>query len=354
MKSGHLRLLLSVLALISLASAYNRAQSPRSMAESARAFLASLDEKQLAKAAASFDESSRQFWHFIPSPDVAKRYGHPRPGLTLREMTDEQRHLAGALLSAGLSREGYRKARTIMSLEEVLRVLEGGGGERRDPLRYHFTVFGDPSEEAPWGYRVEGHHVSLHYAVVGGKLAGAPSFFGSNPREILTGPRKGLRALSREEDLGRELVKSLDEDQRSAALVSETAYRDILTGADRKAVLEGRPRGLPVGELTRPQRKILDELVSEYAANMPGEIEAFRLGQYRNAGDAMHFAWAGGVEPGDPHYYRLQAPEFLIEYDCTQDRANHIHSVWRDWDGDFGLDLLADHYRTAHLLPAGQ
>ncbi len=342
------RLLIAGLGTITLAWAYSRIATVPLMSETANNFLASLSSEQRSKATFSMDDDERFFWHFIPTPDVAKRYNKPRMGLTLREMTPEQKHLAGALLSAGLSRDGYIKARTIMSLEEVLRVMQGDSGERRDPEKYHFSIFGQPSERGVWGYRVEGHHVSLHYTVVNGKLAGSPSFFGANPAEVKQGLRKGLRALAPEEDLARNLLGSLNDEQRRAAIVSETAYPDILTSADRKAALEGQPNGLSAVKMTARQKELLAALVSEYAGNMPPEIADYRMKQLREAGDRIFFAWAGSTERGGPHYYRVQTPAFLIEYDCTQDNANHIHSVWRDYDGDFGLDLLKEHYRSSH------
>ncbi|MCP5111903.1 MAG: DUF3500 domain-containing protein, partial [bacterium] len=269
-------------------------------------------------------------------------------GVTLREMTPEQRHMASALLSAGLSRQGYLKATTIMSLEEVLRVIEGDSGERRDTLKYHFSIFGTPSEKGVWGYRVEGHHLSVHYTVVNGKLAGTPTFLGANPARVLDGPRKGLRALAAEEDLARNLLASLTSEQKRIAVVAPKAPRDILTSADRKAALNGQPSGLGAAKLQPSQRELLDKLVAEYAANLPTEIADHRIGQLKDAGNNIQFAWAGSTERGQAHYYRVQAPSFLIEYDNIQNNANHIHSVWRDFSGDFGLDLLKAHYDASH------
>lgn len=343
-----IRAALALAAVASLFGAYSRTRTPPAMVEAARNLLAALNEEQRAKALFPVDHDLRDFWQFIPTPDVEKRYGHPRPGLTLREMTPEQKNLAAALLSTGLSPRGYSKARTVMSLEEVLRLLEEDTSGRRDPERYHFSIFGKPSDRGAWGYRVEGHHVSLHYLVVNGRLAASPTFFGANPREVRTGPRQGLRTLPREEDLGRALLLSLDDEQRAAAIVSPKAYSDILTSADRVAKLENQPSGLSRKEMTPLQQELLDELVGEYAGNMPPEIAERRMAQLRQAGDDLYFAWAGAVEPGGPHYYRVRAPSFLIEYDCTQNGANHIHAVWRDWTGDFGRDLLAEHYRSSH------
>jgi hypothetical protein len=318
------------------------------MSQTADAFLVSLTPEQRAKATFAVEDDGRFFWHYIPSPDIEKRYGHPRHGLTFREMTPAQRHLATSLLSAGLSPQGGIKASTIMSLEDVLRIIEGDSGERRDPDKYHFSVFGQPSDKGVWAYRVEGHHVSLHYTVVNGQLAGSPTFFGANPAKVMDGPRKGLRALAREEDLARDLLGSLTDEQKKTAIVSPKAYPDILTAADRKAALEGQPSGLGAAKFTARQREMMDALVGEYAANMPPEIAEARMKQLKQAGNNVFFAWAGSTERGGPHYYRVQAPAFLIEYDNTQNNANHIHSVWRDYSGDFGVDLLKSHYDRSH------
>jgi hypothetical protein len=263
-------------------------------------------------------------------------------------MTPPQKHLAHALLAAGLSSQGYIKATTIMSLEDILRVMENDSGERRNPEGYYFSIFGEPSDKGAWGYRVEGHHLATNFTIVNGKVQGSPNFFGANPAEIRQGPRKGLRALAREEDLGRELLTALDAGQKKVAIVDPKAYPDILTVANRKAALQGQPSGLQAGKLNPKQRQLLDAIMGEYANNLPGQIAQYRMDQIQKAGTNVFFAWAGVEERGGPHYYRIQAPTFLIEYDNTQNNANHIHSVWRDYDGDFGLDMLKQHYETSH------
>ena len=349
MKKVWLRLLVVAAGVVLLTSAYVRISQNSVMVKTADAFLASLTPEQRAKATFPLGDDERLNWHFIP---------RPRKGLPLREMVPMQKHLAQALLSAGLSQSGYIKATTIMSLEDVLRIQEKDSGERRNPEGYFFSIFGTPSEDAVWGYRVEGHHVAQNYTVVRGRIASSPSFFGANPAEVKQGPRKGLRALAREEDLARELMLSLDANQRKSALVSDTAYKDILTAADRKAALKNQPNGLSASQLKPKQFEALQAVVEEYARNMPSQLAEARMEQLKKTGKNMHFAWAGVTEKGGPHYYRIQAPTFLIEYDNTQNDANHIHAVWRDYNGDFGLDLLAAHYQTNHqkaefLLPSG-
>lgn len=309
------------------------------MAETANRFLAALDADQRAKATFPFDSDERMDWHFIPKP---------RKGLPLREMKPYQKHLASALLSAGLSQTGYIKAVTIMSLEDVLRVMEKDDGENRNPEKYYFSIFGTPSESDPWGYRVEGHHVSQNYTVAGGKVTDGPSFFGANPAEVRQGPRTGLRTLAREDDLGLEVIRSLDLPRRKIAIVDPVAYKDILTAASRKAALEGQPSGLHASRMDAKQFDALMALAHEYASNVSAPLAERRKEQIARAGKDIHFAWSGGITAGDPRYYRLQTASFLIEFDDTQDSANHIHSVWRDFNGDFGMDLLKAHYETGH------
>jgi len=342
------RLIIVGMGAVLLTSAYHRLNSPSVMADAANAFLASLTPEQRERAAFDFKDDERYFWHFIPSADIPKRYNRPRKGLPLREMTPPQKHLAQALLNAGLSQRGYIKATTVMSLEDILKQMEKDTAGRRDPDLYFFSVFGKPSEKGTWGYRVEGHHVSLHFTVVNGKVVGSPTFFGANPAEIRQGPRQGLRALAREEDLARELLNALSPEQRKVAIVSAEAYKDILTEASRKAALTGQPSGLPAAKLNAKQRELLNALVEEYAWNLPEPLAVARMDQLKKAGNNLHFAWAGSTEKGGPHYYRVQAQSFLIEYDNTQNGANHIHSVWRDFDGDWGQDLLKQHYSSSH------
>jgi Protein of unknown function (DUF3500) len=197
-------------------------------------------------------------------------------------------------------------------------------------------------------YRVEGHHLSQNYTVVNGNVIDAPSFFGANPAEVRQGPRKGLRTLAGEDDIGIELIHALDEQQQKVAIVDPTAYKDILTAADRKAALQGQPSGLSASKMTAKQFDALMALMEEYARNVPDELAVGRIAQINKAARNIYFAWSGGINRGDPHYYRVQTPSFLIELDDTQDNANHIHCVWRDFSGDFGEDLLNQHYQASH------
>ena len=333
------RLLLGVSACALLLAAYERTSQQGVMTNAAKAYLASLSPELRARTTFPFATDERENWHFVPLE---------RKGVALREMTSAQKHLAEALLSAGLSQQGIIKAHTIMSLDQILKEMEQGKGPERDPEKYYVSIFGEPSEQGTWGYRFEGHHISLNFTVINGHIASSPNFFGANPAMVKEGPRAGLRALMREEDLGRELIKSLDDSQRAVAIVDKTAPKDIITFDSRRAALNGQPNGLPFAKMSAKSKQVLTELVTEYAANFPPAIADFRLDQYRKNQGNLYFAWAGGIEKGEPHYYRVQTPVFLIEYDDTQNNANHIHSVWRDFQGDFGADLLAQHYQASH------
>jgi hypothetical protein len=317
----------------------HRVHAASLMTECANRFLATLDADQHGRVTFPFDTDERLNWHFIPKE---------RKGLPLREMTPSQKHLAAALLAAGLSQTGYIKAVTIMSLEDVLKIMENDSGERRNPEKYYFSVFGTPSDSGMWGYRVEGHHLSQNYTILNGQVIDAPSFFGANPAEVRQGPRKGLRTLAGEDDHGSELIHALDEQQQKVAIVDPTAYKDILTAADRQAALQGQPSGLSASKMAARQFDALMALMEEYVHNVPDELAEVRIAQINKAARNIYFAWSGGINRGDPHYYRVQTPSFLIELDDTQDNANHIHSVWRDFSGDFGEDLLHQHYQASH------
>jgi hypothetical protein len=334
------RLLLILCALALLTAAYERIDTPALMSDAAKAYLGSLSPALRVKTMIPFSDDERLNWHFIPLDN--------RKGVALREMTPAQKHLAEALLSSGLSSQGIIKAHTIMSLEQVLKDIEQGKAQERDPEKYFVSIFGEPSEKGTWGFRFEGHHVSVNFTIVNGRVASSPNFFGSNPAMVKDGPRAGTRALKGEEDVARDLVKSLTPEQRAMAIVEKTAPADILTSDSRKAALKGQPNGIPFAKLNAKQKETLEALVGVYAGNFPPMIADMRMEQYRKSQANLYFAWAGGIEAGDPHYYRIQTPAFLIEYDKTQDNGNHIHSVWRDFNGDFGQDLLAQHYAADH------
>lgn len=308
------------------------------MAAAANKFLASLKPEQKAKATFEFKGDVRLDWHFIPKD---------RKGLTIKEMTAEQRALAHALLRSSMSPHGYTKATNIMSLEPVLFEMEGANRKfPRDQELYHVFVFGQPEAKGTWGWRFEGHHLSSSFTVVKGELfASTPSFMGTNPAEVRQGPRKGLRVLANEEDIARQLVKSLDAEQRKVAIFSETAPKEIFTEARRK-VEPLESKGIAAAKLTPAQRRSLVKLIEEYVHRVRPDVAGEDLKKIEKAGiDKIQFAWAGGVEKGEGHYYRVQGPTFLLEYDNTQNNNNHIHAVWRDFANDFGEDLLRQHYQ---------
>lgn len=307
------------------------------MSAAANKFLGSLKPEQRAKAVFELKSEERLDWHYIPKD---------RKGLALKEMSDEQQKLALALLASGLSQQGLEKARTIMSLEPILAEMEGAGRRfPRDPALYHLMIFGKPDAKGTWSWRFEGHHISASFTLVKGEFfSSTPSFFGSNPAEVRQGPRKGLRALAGEEDAARKLVKSLDDEQRKVAVFDTTAPKEIFTEAKHK-VEPLSPAGLAAAKMTAAQRESLMVIVREYVRRIRPELADSDLAKIEKSGvDKVHFAWAGGLEKGEGHYYRVQGPTFLLEYDNTQNNNNHIHAVWRDFDGDFGEDILRKHY----------
>ena len=310
------------------------------MATAANAFLGTLDQAQRAKVQLAFDSDERFNWFYIPKD---------REGLPLKQMSPPQQRAALALVEKGLSQKGFSKAEAIRHLDTVLAEMEKDP-VRRDIEKYYLTIFGEPSATGTWGMRWEGHHVSLHWTVVRGTaIATTPQFFGSNPAEVREGPKKGQRALAAEEDLGRALVTALTAAQRTVAVVAPEAPSDILTTNTRKAAIQANT-GLAYADMTAEQRGMLLALITEYADAQPKKLAQERIARLRAAGlDGIKFAWMGGIEKGALHYYRVQGPTFLIEYDCVQNGGNHIHAVWRDFDGDFGLDLLEQHYKkSAH------
>ena len=342
-------------ALVCAAAAGSMVAAERSssaMADAATRLLNGLTAEQRQQASFAFDADERMHWHFIPTE------AFPRKGLLIRSMNEPQRKLAHDLLKAGLSQRGYLAAASIMDLETVLKALEAsqraaapqpprGTPLERDPEKYFFSIFGTPSAKDTWGWRVEGHHVSLHFTVVNGTLvASSPSFFGTNPAEVREGPKKGLRILGAEEDAARALLQSLDAAQRAKAIIDVTAPGDMVTMANVN-ISPLSPSGLAAGAMTAAQRDLLMKLIDVYTGKMAADIAEDRLARVRKAGvEKMAFAWAGDAERGKKHYYRIQGPTFLVEYDNTQNDGNHIHSVWRDFNGDFGRDLLREHLRS--------
>jgi hypothetical protein len=338
------RMLLALMLLAGLAGvAYVRqANEPAGskMANAAEKLLASLNAEQKAKAMFDFDDKERFNWDFIPLQDRTKK--STRKGLPLENMTAEQKAAAQALLAAGTSSDGYAKATTIMSLESILNELEKGGNMVRNPDWYFFTIFGAPSKTGKWGWRVEGHHLSLNFAVDGGKIiAATPAFFGANPATVLQGPRKGTKTLMEADDLAKELFKTLDDNQKKIAY-QEKDFSEIKSHTTLDPEV-GEPKGLTASKMTAKQRGILLKLLQAYASRMPPDVAEAEMGEVHKAGlEQIYFAYSGGVEPGTKHTYRVQGPTFVIEFlnvqaDSAKNPANHIHSVWRNTKGDFGI-----------------
>jgi hypothetical protein len=318
------------------------------MRQAADRLLAALPAAAREKAALPFEDRDRTDWHYTP---------RSRNGVPLKDLDPGSREHVHALLRQALSAPGYRKVVNIIELEIVLREIETFG-PLRDPERYHLTIYGKPDSRAAWGWRFEGHHLSLNFTLAGDRLAiDAPSFFGANPATVPRGPKKGLRALAQEEDAGDALLASLGAGQKSEAVFESRTYGDIVTGAAAK-VDPLSPAGISAAKLDERQRGLLVALIEAYARTFePGLAEA-RMARVRSGGiEKIHFGWAGSTERGRPHYYRVQGPLFLIEYDASQGGGNHIHTVWRDFRGDFGRDLhspgdlgrdlLREHYAWA-------
>ncbi|HCN82889.1 MAG TPA: hypothetical protein DIT07_04615 [Sphingobacteriaceae bacterium] len=312
------------------------------LAKQANAFLNSLTGELKSKAQFAFGDAERFNWNFVPLE---------RKGPTFRDFNEKQKAAALALLRASLSDQGFQKATNIMAMDDILKAIENrpDADHYRDPLNYHFCIFGEPSSVKEWGWRFEGHHISMNFSSTKGAIiSGTPFFFGSNPGIVSSGEKKGYQILKEEMDLGYSLVKSLDEKQLKVALISEKAPSEIITGNKRKASLL-EPHGVHFSELTADQRRTFLQLLDVYINNYPSKFSAKFLDKIKKAGiDNLHFAWAGSTERGSGHYYRIQGPVLLIEYDDTQNNANHIHTVVRDLTSDFGEDVLAEHYQQEH------
>ncbi len=301
----------------------------------------STDERDLSSFA--LDDEERLNWHFVPHEMF------PRSGILLKQLNSEQRDLARTLLASGLSERGYLTVSSIIQLERVLNALEPDGPFVRDYENYRVSIFGNPESDGSWGWRFEGHHLSLHFTIVAGELTvSSPSFLGSNPAQVRSGAQTeqqhNQRVLAVREDSGRTLVTALSDLQRTRAITSDTAPRDIVTGAEYP-IDPLSPIGIRAGEMNDSQQQLLRDVINAYTGTMSAAISAKRWEKIREQNFAdIHFAWSGPVESGEPHYYRVQGETFLIEYDNVQNGANHIHSVWRDFEDDFGVDALREHY----------
>ena len=350
-KAGLILVLVSLASLVSV-SVFGVAQQVvtpgEEMAAAAGALLASMDHEQREPAVFMMDSEERMNWHYVP---------RRRGGFRITEMTSAQKEQAVALVATGLSEHGQQRIKDIRWLD---RRLTGGRDSSMGEDVYYFSFFqseGLPgtslradyfAEQKTWGWRMEGHHISLNFAIKDGEIVSVfPLFMGADPATVGGGERKGFRALKEEEGWARDLFKSLSAEQKSKALISATAPRDIVT---RNSVVAdiGPAVGVPYADMNPDQQHLLGRIVHFYAGRLRKELSLRELDKIQQAGlGKIHFAWAGGDEPGQGHYYRIHGPTFLIEYDNTQGGANHIHTVWRDLENDFGRDLLAEHYARA-------
>lgn len=305
----------------------------------AKKFINSLDSAQKLKSVFPFSEMSRYDWHYLPATMVA------RQGIAIRELNSGQKQNLYALLDNYLSKKGYARTQDIMKNEYLLKELEPDN-ENRIPENYFVAFYGNPGRDSTWGWKFSGHHVALNFTMVNNQLAFAPFFFGIYPAEIKAGANKGRRIIKDEEDIGFELINLLTNEQRSKAIFQLKAFTDIVT-TNSAQVRPLRHAGILSGELTHQQKVILNKLVVAYLSSMPNEIAQVRMKRIVSEDfNELRFGWAGGLRSGEPHYYRIQGKSFLIEFDNSQHNANHIHSVWRDFNGDFGIDLLKEHYQN--------
>jgi hypothetical protein len=308
------------------------------MNKAATVFLASLDETQRKTASFEFKNKERENWHFVPMND--------RKGLRLDALKPHQKHLAFGLLGTGLTQKGLLTATQIMTLEQILRD-RGGDPEVRNPEKYHVSIFGTPSTTKPWGWRFEGHHISLNFSLLGDQVIGLPTFYGTNPAELKKGPLKGMRPLGEIEDAARSLALKLIEAGRSPVF-TEKAPKEILTAQDSVAKAQ-EAQGTPSAKMSGEELKMLTAIIGDVASMQRREVTNAALKKINTLQrNKMHFAWGGSLERGGPHYFRIQGTDFLIEYANTQNDANHAHLVWRDLKNDFARNSLKDHYENDH------
>ena len=342
-KIGPALVLIGITGTVGLGATLER-RSVDEMAGAANSLLASLSSSQRAQVTFDFDSDERERWHFIP-PEAFERKGVP-----LKEMNETQRAQAHELLRSGLSQRGYTTAQDIMEAEGILGLLEGEGRQfPRDPELYYVQVFGEPSTDDTWGWRWTGHHLSLQYTIVDGNITvSAPSFFSANPAEVPSGPRVGMRAIGRQEDTGRELFGTLTPAQREIAIIADEAPSSVVS-AIVPEIDPLSPVGISATELNSVQRVLLMDIIDSWIDLMNDEIASLRRSRVLSGGtDNITFAWAGGPLRNDVSYFRVQGPSFLIEFAWAMEDPNHIHSGWRDFNGDFGRDVLREHLEQDH------
>lgn len=318
---------------------------PQSISAVARSFVTSLDDTQKPLTLFPFESEERYNFHYFPIDD--------RKGLPLDKMTEKQKKLTMQLLSTCLTDHTVKKINDIIALEDILKVLENRKADDhfRDPGKYHLAVFGEPGEKNIWGWRFEGHHVSFHFSSENNTLAAAtPGFLGSNPAIVPEGAQKGKEVLKDEKVLAVKLLTSLSDEQRKTAIISGEAPGDIITRIDRKAMIKDAV-GITYAQMNNAQRKNFMALIELYVHRYKKSFADNMMKEIKAAGyDKLRFAWAGETQtgPGHPHYYRIVGPTLIIEYDNTQNNANHVHTVVRDLLHDYGGDALLEHYKSGH------
>ena len=317
------------------------------LSEKATVFLESLSEDLKAQALFSLDDEERFNMNYVPLD---------RKGPRFHDFNEAQKTAAIDLLRSSLSEEGYRKSKEIMSLEGILRVIENNdndkmtdGRHRRDPLNYHFSIFGDPASSEPWGWRFEGHHLSLNFTSSDNKISSStPTFFGTNPGVIKITGHKDKEVLKKETALSFELVNSLSPEQLKKTMFADVAPIEIITTNERK--VEGfEQKGIFYNDLEADQQKMFMDLIDLYLNNYENNFSEGYLDKIKKAGlENLSFSWAGSLEPGVANYWCVQGPVLLIEYDNTQNNSNHVHTVVRDPTNDYGEDTLKKHYEKDH------
>lgn len=303
-------------------------------------FLNSLSKEQRKKTEFQFEDASKEVWHFIPASMFS------RPGIGLAELTSNQEQLLNKLLQSSLSKVGYKKIKKIMDLENILLEISGDS-IMRDPENYFVAFYGNPQKDSLWAWSFEGHHLSLNFTISNDEISFAPRFLGANPAKILSGTRKGERTLEKEDDLGLQLINSLTNEQRKIAILHEKPNFQIVT-KNKSSVNPLNSVGIKYDDLNINQQKLFIKLLDEYLSNMPAKQAQKRRESIKHEEmDEVRFGWAGATAAGKGHYYRIQGKSFLIEFENVQNNANHIHTVWRDFDGDFGRDLIREHYKNS-------
>jgi Protein of unknown function (DUF3500) len=306
----------------------------------AMAFVKSLNEAQQKKAVFAFENMNRYEWHFLPAAMVA------RTGIAVKDLDSLQKEHVHHLLQSYLSKEGYTRSKNIMDFEYLLKEMQPTNANRI-PENYSISIYGTPSQDSIWGFKFSGHHLALNFTIVKDKIGFAPFFFGAYPAEVKEGAKKGTRLLKDQEDFGFDLIHSLTAEQKEKAIFQLKAFTEVVTTNSQK-VGPMEPVGIFASAMNPAQKIILNKVIAAYLLSMPNALANARIKRIATEDmNTIRFGWGGETEPGKPHYYRIQGKTFLIEFDNTQDNANHVHTVWRDFNGDFGADLLREHYHNS-------